>query len=74
MALACMQFGLTPLEALRGATVVAARALGLDDRGQLRPGLRADVVHWPDEQPEALAYWLGGALPDAVFAGGVRLA
>lgn len=72
MALACMQFGLTPLEALRGATRDAARALGLHDRGQLQPGWRADAVHWPDDQPEALAYWLGGAEPDAVFAGGVR--
>ncbi len=73
MALACMQFGLTPLEALRGSTVTAARALGLHDRGQLQPGLRADLLHWPDERPEALAYWLGGADPDAVFAGGTRL-
>src|SRR5690606_33065212 len=35
MNLACIQFRLTPEEALRGATVNAARALGLTDRGRL---------------------------------------
>lgn len=36
--------GLTPLEALRAATVDAARLLRLDDRGRIAPGLRADLV------------------------------
>ena len=44
MALACTHFRLTPEEALRGATVNGARALGLADRGRLQPGLRADFV------------------------------
>ncbi|MCM2355532.1 MAG: imidazolonepropionase, partial [Arenimonas sp.] len=43
MSLACTHFRLTPEEALRGATVHAARALGLHDRGRLLPGQRADV-------------------------------
>src|SRR3546814_9544007 len=42
MQLACTHFRLTPEEALRGATVNGARALGLEDRGALRAGLRAD--------------------------------
>jgi imidazolonepropionase len=74
MALACMQFGLTPLEALRGATVHAARALGLTDRGVLRAGLRADFVLWNAQQPAELGYWLGGQLARGVWAGGRRVA
>ncbi len=74
MQLACIHFRLTPEEALRGATVHGARALGCQDRGVLRAGMRADFVHWRIRQPAELGYWLGGALADAVFAGGRRLA
>uniref|UniRef100_A0A8J8AZG3 Imidazolonepropionase n=1 Tax=Coralloluteibacterium stylophorae TaxID=1776034 RepID=A0A8J8AZG3_9GAMM len=73
MALACAQFRLTPEEALRGATVNAARALGLDDRGRLAPGLRADLAVWDAAQPAELSYWLGGPCARAVYAGGRRL-
>jgi len=74
MSLACTHFRLTPEEALRGATVHAARALGLDDRGRLQPGLRADFVLWDVGQPAELAYWLGGGLRLASWSGGRRLA
>ncbi|MER6546307.1 amidohydrolase family protein [Streptomyces sp. NPDC001250] len=36
--------GLTPLEALRAATSVPARHFGLNDRGRIAPGARADLV------------------------------
>jgi imidazolonepropionase len=70
MSLACTHFRLTPAEALRGATVNAARALGLTDRGALRPGQRADFVHWPIRRPAELCYWLSGPRPARVFVGG----
>ncbi len=70
MSLACTHFRLTPEEALRGATVHAARALGLHDRGALRPGLRADLVHWRIRRPAELCYWLGGELAGTVFIAG----
>lgn len=73
MQLACTHFRLTPEEALRGATVHAARALGLDDRGLLRPGLRADFAHWRVRHPAGLCYWLGGDLLGAAYAGGRRV-
>lgn len=73
MSLACTHFKLTPEEALRGATVHAARALGLHDRGVLRVGARADFVHWTIARPAELCYWLGGALAQSVYAGGQRL-
>jgi imidazolonepropionase len=70
MSLACTHFRLTPEEALRGATVHAARALGLRDRGMLRVGLRADLVHWRIRRPAELCYWLGGELAGTVFIAG----
>jgi imidazolonepropionase len=70
MSLACTHFRLTPEEALRGATVHAAQALGLSDRGRLVAGQRADFVRWRIGQPAQLAYWLGGDLVSAVHAGG----
>ena len=73
MQLACTHFSLTPEEALRGATLNGARALGLHDRGVLRVGQRADFVHWDIGHPAELCYWLGGDLAQAVFAGGHRL-
>ena len=67
MALACIQFRLTPEEALRGATCNAAKALGLSDRGRLFPGLRADLALWHVREPAELAYWLGGDLLRALY-------
>ena len=70
MSLACIHFRLTPEEALRGATVHAARALGLSDRGLLATGMRADFVHWDIRRPAELCYWLGGGIAGTVVAGG----
>ncbi len=74
MQLSCTHFRLTPEEALRGATVHAARALGLADRGRLQVGQRADFVLWDIGHPAELCYWLGGRLARQVFAGGRALA
>jgi imidazolonepropionase len=57
--LACTLFRLTPLEAVQGTTVHAARALGLADRGRLAVGQRADFAVWDLEHPNELAYWFG---------------
>ncbi|MEO5810731.1 MAG: imidazolonepropionase [Rhodanobacter sp.] len=71
--MACTLFRLTPEEALRGITRNAARALGLDDRGTLAVGQRADVVVWNVQRPEELCYWIGGNLTRKVFAAGEPL-
>ncbi|HEU0276249.1 MAG TPA: amidohydrolase family protein, partial [Rhodanobacteraceae bacterium] len=73
MSMACTLFRLTPEEALRGATVNAARALGLTDRGVLATGRRADLVVWSARRPAELAYWIGGSLAQRIFVGGVEL-
>jgi imidazolonepropionase len=70
--MACTLFRLTPEEALRGATVNGARALGLADRGLLRRGLRADFAVWDLEQPNELAYWFGADPCLRVVVGGVE--
>lgn len=68
--MACTLFRLTPEEALRGMTVNGARALGLQDRGSLSAGKRADFVVWPHEHPNELAYWFGQHVAPRVVIGG----
>ncbi len=58
--MACTLFGLTPEEALAGATCHAARALGRDARiGTLSAGKDADFVLWDIAHPAELSYGLG---------------
>ena len=59
MNMACTLFRMTPEEALAGVTRNAARALGLNDAGMIRPGLRADLAIWDIEHPAELAYRIG---------------
>jgi imidazolonepropionase len=63
MNMACTLFNMTPEEALAGATIQAAKALGLaDTHGELILGKAADFVCWNIESPGELSYWLGGNL------------
>ena len=58
--MACSLFGLTPEEAVAGATRVAARALGRNaEIGTLEVGKRADFALWRIERPAELCYNLG---------------
>ncbi|QBX37552.1 imidazolonepropionase [Brevundimonas sp. S30B] len=69
--LACVQFRLTPEEALAGATRVAAKALGPADQiGTLEVGKAADLAVWNVERPAELAYWLGKPLLRVRYLGG----
>jgi imidazolonepropionase len=72
MGMACTLFRLTPEEALRGATVHAARALGLDDRGTLAVGQRADLAVWNIQHLPELCYWIGGNLLRETWVAGER--
>jgi imidazolonepropionase-like amidohydrolase len=44
-----VRLGMTPLAALQSATVVAAEALGKDDRGVIAPGKLADLIAVPGD-------------------------
>lgn len=60
MNMACTLFRLTPAEALRGVTINAAKALGLDSQvGSLSVGKQADLVLWDIEKPAMLSYQIG---------------
>ena len=70
--MACTLFRLTPEESLAGVTRNAARALGLNDRGVLAPGLRADFVLWDVKSPAELSYAFGSCpRTQTVFNGAV---
>lgn len=63
MNMACTLFALTPEESLAGATIHAAKALGMEEsHGSLEVGKVADFVCWDVESPGELSYWLGGNL------------
>jgi len=59
MNMGCTLFYLTPEEVLAGATVYAAKALGLDNKGKIAVGCDADLVLWDIARPADLAYQIG---------------
>lgn len=69
--MACLLFGLTCEQALAGATIHAAKALGLADRkGSLAPGKDADLVIWDVDSPADLCYPAGITPVKMVVTGG----
>ncbi len=58
--MACILFGMTCEEALLGASINAAKALGLEkSKGSIEPGKDADLVLWDIETPADLCYLSG---------------
>lgn len=68
-------FRLTPEECLRGVTVNAAKALGIDNQyGQVKAGMKAHLAMWDIADPAELTYqfgvnpltqlWLNGVVHD----------
>ncbi|HKO32112.1 MAG TPA: imidazolonepropionase [Candidatus Limnocylindria bacterium] len=67
--------GMSPLEAVRAATLGGAAALALGgERGQLAPGAVADLVAWDAEHEGAFALHLGSVRPRHVLVAGKDIA
>lgn len=71
MQLACRLYRLSPEEALYAATAGGARALGLDDRGTLEPGMLADLQIWDLPAFEDIIYRLGNNAVQTVVKRGI---
>ncbi|MEM7359637.1 MAG: imidazolonepropionase [Pseudomonadota bacterium] len=66
----CVLFGLTPEEALRGATQHAAQALGISSKGQIIAGMDADLLLWDIQHPAELAYGVNFHRPSHIWQNG----
>src|SRR4051812_31335421 len=53
--IALVERGMTPVQAIRAATTVAAELIDVDDRGRLAPGLFADIVGVPGDPTADIA-------------------
>jgi imidazolonepropionase len=72
MTLACVLWGMTPAEVLLGATMNAARSVGLNGVvGSLRPGATADCILLDVENVESLPYYVGVNRVIRTVVGGV---
>ncbi len=71
MNMGCVLFGLTCEQALAGATINGAKALGMDHRkGSLERGKDADFVVWDITSPADLSYQVGITPVNKVVIGG----
>ena len=70
LSLACTNMNMTVAEALAGATVNAAAALDLDDRGALMPGMRCDLAAFDAPDYAYLPYHMGERFLHALVLGG----
>lgn len=62
---------LSMAETLAGLTVRAAKALGLNDRGCIKPGLRGDIIIFPCNDYREILYQQGLLKPKTVLIRGI---
>jgi imidazolonepropionase len=68
---ACLSLRLTPAEALVGATINAAHALGIgESAGSLEPDKQADLVVWRASSVDEIPYWPAANLVQTVIKRG----
>ncbi len=71
MNMACTFFSMTPMESLKGVTINAAKALGLQKQiGSLEVGKSADLVMWNTQNPASLSYNIGLNLCERIMIQG----
>lgn len=64
---------LTTAETIAGITSRAAKALGLKDRGILKPGFRADFLLFPTSDHREILYSQGNLHPSKIYIQGSRV-
>ena len=64
---------LSNAEILAGITTRAAAALNLHDRGQLTPGMLADIILFPTNDYREITYQQGRLKPSKVFKRGIEV-
>lgn len=64
---------LSTAEVLAGITFRSAYALGLEDRGILAPGMKADFVTYKTDNFQNVLYRQGSLSPEAVFINGKKI-
>ncbi|MEM8756277.1 MAG: imidazolonepropionase [Planctomycetota bacterium] len=70
VALGVRRLGITPDEALTAAALTPAAVLGLDDRGSIRVGQRADLILLNAPDHREVAFSFGANLVDRVWVAG----
>ena len=73
MAVAVRLYGLSPAEAILGATRLAADTLGEPERGRIAVGARADLVMWDLPHEEAIVQPWGGPRVQRVMRDGMDM-
>lgn len=73
IALGVRHLGISALEAIRATTSTPAALLGLDDRGTIRAGARADLLLLRHRDERLLGYELGGNPVERVWVGGAEI-
>lgn len=74
LSLACMMNRMTPSESLKGATIYAAKALGLHDQvGSIRRDMKADFVCLDTSSLDSWLYQMPPTIPDEVFIAGKKM-
>jgi imidazolonepropionase len=64
---------LSNAEILAAITTRAAAALNLHDRGQLDPGMLADIILFPTADYREITYMQGRLKPSKIFKGGIEV-
>lgn len=64
---------LSTAEVLAGITFRSAFALGLEDRGALEEGKKADWVSFPTDNFQNILYQQGGLMPNEVYINGTKI-
>ncbi|OGC94757.1 MAG: imidazolonepropionase [candidate division Zixibacteria bacterium RBG_16_53_22] len=74
MTLACLEYKMSPAEAISAATINAAFAIDKGNEvGSLAPGKFADLLIWDAEDYREIPYHFGGNMVESVYKKGIKV-